>query len=599
MRSVLDRIALALAPAPDADRLVAAAPTVPLRAAFRRFWPLARPLRGVLALGLVFAALLPAIEAAEIWIFKLIVDDVLATGELGPLAGYALAMVGLAIAGAALSFGDEYLATWVGERFTLALRTRVFSHLQRLEPDALDRRRHGDVLARLTGDVHAVETLLLSALGELVQCVARLVFFAGALALLSWKLALASLVVVPLFVWAARSFARLSRRAARERRRRSGTLTVVAEEALGNTALVQASNAQARELARFRRENEGAIAAELAGARISGVFAPVVDLIQLTGALLIIALGTWAIAAGDLTIGGMLAFLAYLSQLYRPVRDLSTLASSVFEAGAGAERVIEMLDAQPAVEEAADARPLPAAPRRLVLSRVAYTYPGAGAPALEGLDLALERGRCIAVVGASGAGKSTLVKLLLRFADPSAGTVRLDGHDLRGLTLASLREHVAVLLQDAPLLAGTVRDNVTYARPEATGAQVAAALRAAGLEGELAPETPVGERGRALSGGQRRRVAMARALLQDAPLLVLDEPSAGLDGAATRRLIEPLRTLMHDRATLLVTHDLTLAAEADEVIVLEQGRVVRRGAPDEVLESAAALSVVARGAVAA
>ena len=588
MRSLLDRLHTALAPAPDAHRLVAAAPVVPLRTAFRRFWPLVRPLRGVFAAGLVFAALLPAIEAAEIWIFKLIVDDVLATGELGPLAGYALAMLGLALLGAAFSFGDEYIATWVGERLTLALRTRVFSHLQRLEPDALDRRRHGDVLARLTGDVHAVETLLLSALGELVQSLARIVFFAGALALLSWKLALASLVVVPLFVWAARSFARLARRAARERRRRSGTLTVVAEEALGNSALVQASNAQERELARFRRENEGAIDAELAGVRISGIFAPAVDLIQLAGALLIIALGTWAIAAGDLTIGGLLAFLAYLSQMYRPVRDLSQLASSVFEAGAGAERVIELLDTKPAVEEAPGARPLPAAPRRLELDGVAYTYPGAAAPALRGLDLDLERGRSVAVVGASGAGKSTLVKLVLRFADPAAGAVRLDGHDLRTLTLASIREHVAVLLQDAPLLAGTIRDNVAYARPEAGDDEVAAALRAAGLAGELTPETPVGERGRALSGGQRRRVAMARALLQDAPVLVLDEPSAGLDGAATRRLIEPLRALMRDRATLLVTHDLTLAAEADEVVVLERGRVVRRGAPADVLAPVAA-----------
>ena len=209
-------------------------------------------------------------------------------------------------------------------------------------------------------------------------------FFAGALALLSWKLALISLVVVPLFMWAARSFARLARRAARERRRRSGTLTVVAEEALGNAALVQASNAQDRELARFRRENEGAIDAELAGTRIAGLFSPIIDLIQLSGALLIIALGTWTIAAGDLTIGGLLAFLAYLSQMYRPVRDLSQLASSVFEAVAGAERVIEVLDTRPAVEEATDALALATSEGRLELDGVAYTYPGAAAPALRG-----------------------------------------------------------------------------------------------------------------------------------------------------------------------------------------------------------------------
>jgi ATP-binding cassette subfamily B protein len=165
--------------------------------------------------------------------------------------------------------------------------------------------------------------------------------------------------------------------------------------------------------------------------------------------------------------------------------------------------------------------------------------------------------------------------------------VRLDGHDLRTLTLGSVRDHVALLLQDAPLMAGTIRDNVAYARPGATDEEVAAALRAAGLEGELSPDTPVGERGRALSGGQRRRVAMARALVQDTPVLILDEPSAGLDEAASRRLIEPLRELTRDRATLLVTHDLALAAEADEVVVLDGGRVVRRGAPADVLAPAA------------
>src|ERR671916_1295236 len=211
MRSLLARLAASLAPAPDDARIVAAAP---------------------------LAVLVPV-------------------------------MVGLALLGALLSFGDEYAATWVGERFTLALRTKLFAHLQRLEPDALDRRRHGDVLSRITGDVHAIETLLLSAAGELVQAGARLLFFGGALFLLSWKLALAALIVVPLFYFAARRFARLARRAARERRRRSGSLSAVAEEALANAALVQSAGTQGRELARFRRESEGAMAAELAGTRIS------------------------------------------------------------------------------------------------------------------------------------------------------------------------------------------------------------------------------------------------------------------------------------------------------------------------------------------
>ena len=236
--------------------------------------------------------------------------------------------------------------------------------------------------------------------------------------------------------------------------------------------------------------------------------------------------------------------------------------------------------------ERAGARPLGRVFGQLELSGVSYTYPGSERPALDGVTLRVSPGRSVAVVGASGAGKSTLAKLAVRFADPDGGTVRLDGHDTRDLTLESLREHVALLLQEAPLFDGTVRENVAYGRPDASDADVAAALAAAAASG-LADELPdgvatrTGQRGRSLSGGQRRRVAMARALLQDAPVLVLDEPSAGLDAISTRRLLDPLRRLMRDRATLLITHDLELAAAADEIVVLEAGRVVQRGAPHE------------------
>jgi len=324
--------------------------------------------------------------------------------------------------------------------------------------------------------------------------------------------------------------------------------------------------------------------AELAGTRIAGVYAPVIDLIELAGAVLIIMLGTWALSAGDLTVGGLLAFLAYLVQLYRPVRDLSRLGQTVFEATAGAERIVELLETRPRVEEASHARSLARVHGQLELENVTYRYPGADRPALDRVSLLVRPGRCVAIVGPSGAGKSTLAKLLLRFADPETGAIRLDGHDLRDLTLRSLREHVAILLQDAPLLDGTVRDNVAYGRPDATDDEIARALDGAaaiGLADELSAGTGtrVGQRGRALSGGQRRRVAMARVLLQAAPVVVLDEPSSGLDADASRRLLGPLRRLMADRATVLITHDLALAAAADEVVVLEQGRVVERGTP--------------------
>ena len=565
---LLDRLSASLAPAADDDQMVAAAPAQRVRSILRRFWPFARPYRKRWLVGLALAAALPAIEAVEIWLFKSVVDDVLVPADLASLWPLAAAMASLALVGALLSFGDEYIATWVGERFTLSVRAKVFDHLQRLEPDALDKRRHGDVLSRLSGDLHAIETLLLSALAEAVQAAARLLFFVGALFLLSWKLALASLVVIPPLWLAARAFGRLARRAARERRRRSGTVGAVLEEALANTALVQSANAQGREQARLKREAEGASEAELAGMRVAGLFAPVIDMIELAGAILILALGTWALSSGDLTLGGLLAFLAYLSQLYRPLRDLTRLYTSVFEATAGAERVMELLDTQPRVVERAHARDLTRAVGRLELRGVHFSY---DRQALVGASLVVPPGRFVALTGASGAGKSTVAKLAVRFLDPDVGTVHLDGHDVRDLTLASLRRNVALLLQDAPLIDGTIADNVAYGHPEASTEDVRRALAVTGLD--LDPATLVGQKGRALSGGQRRRVAMARALLQDAPVLILDEPTAGLDAEAAQQLVAPLRAIARDRATLLITHDPVLAEAADEIVVLDGGRV--------------------------
>jgi ATP-binding cassette subfamily B protein len=567
------RLRALLVPTAHGPQLVGAAPVVAIRTLLRRFWPDARPYRGRLALGLALAALIPAIETVEIYLFKLVVDDVLVPRDLGALVPLALAYLALALATGAVSFADGYLAAWVGERFLLSLRTRVFAHVQGLSSHALDGRRLGDVLQRLTSDVQAIEAFVLSGIGDGLSALLRILFFGGALFLLSWQLALVSLVVTPLFFFAARHFSRLSKHAAREKRRRSGSLGAVAEESLGNAALVHALGREADEVARFRAEGEQIVEAELAATRIRGLFSPLVDLIELLGVLVVVGLGTWALSEGELTLGGLLVFLAYLSQLYGPVRDLAGLANRMFTAAAGAERVLELLEERPTVTEKRLALALGRARGEVTLSGVSFRYPGAPDDAVRGLDLGIAPGRTIALTGPSGAGKSTIARLLLRFDDPAQGTVRLDGHDLRDLTIASVRDNVALLAQEVLLPDVSVREAIAQGRAGATDAEVRAAARAAGADDFIRAlpdgwDTRLGQRGRRLSGGQRQRLAIARALVRDAPVLVLDEPTTGLDAAAKAAVLGPLRALAAGRTTLVITHDPEVLAWADEVIEL-------------------------------
>jgi len=561
--------------------MVAHAPALPAREVVRRFWPDGRPFRRWLPLALALIAAGVAVETAEIFLFKLVVDEVLVPGELGPLVWIGAACVGLLVLGGAIALADDLLNTWLGERFLLTMRTRVFGHLLTLSPDTLDRRRLGDVLTRLGGDVAAIEAFVLSGVASAFAAVLQIGFFVGALFYLQWDLALVSLVVAPLFFVTARRFSGLIKRASREKRRRSGSLGAVAQDTLGNAALVQASNREAAELERYRREGEGVIAAELSSVRIRGVFSPLVDLVELAGILLVVSFGTRAIAGGGLTLGGMLVFIAYLTRLYGPVRDLSSLSNTVFKALAGAERVIELLDERPRVTDGPVR--LERVSGAVEFDDVSFRYDEEH-PALEGVTLRVAPGERVALVGPSGAGKTTIARMLLRFADPETGVVRLDGHDLRDLELASLRRSVALLLQETLVLHGSVRDNIAYARPDATGEQIEAAARAAGAHEfvERLPDgydTDLGERGRRLSGGQRQRIAIARALLADAPVLVLDEPTTGLDA----ELAASLGDLMRDRTVLVISHDLLLTRDADLILVLDDGRVIERGRHDDLI----------------
>ena len=585
MRNRLSRL---FAVTSDGPLLVAQAPPVPVREIVRRFWPDARPFRRYLLLGLILVAIVPAVETAQIWLFKLVVDDVLVPRDFGRFGWIAAAYVGLTLLTGVLAFADDYVSTWVGERFLLALRTRLFRHVQALSLDFFERRRLGDVLARLTGDVASIENFVLSGVADAIAHSLRVLLFAGALFYLDWRLALASLVVAPLFWLLATRFGRLAKAASREKRRRSGSITAVAEESLSNAPLVQAYGREEGEVARFHRENLGSFAAQMAATRVKAVFGPAVDLVEMLGGLVVIGLGTWELSRGRLSLGALLVFLAYLTQLYSPIRGLSRLTGTIFAASAGAERIIELLDQQPSVADRPDARPLPHATGFVELDDVTFAYPGTDRPALSSVSLRVGPGEVLALVGESGAGKSTVAKLVLRFYDPHEGSVRLDGHDLRDLRVADVRANAALVLQETLVFDGTVRENIAYGRPGASDGEIRAAAEAADAHDFVTAlphgyESGVGQKGRRLSGGQRQRIAIARALVRDAPVVVLDEPTAALDAASAARILRPLRRLMSGRATIVISHNLLVAAEADWIVVLREGRVAEEGTHADLL----------------
>ncbi|MDX6349213.1 MAG: ATP-binding cassette, subfamily bacterial [Streptomyces sp.] len=579
-----------LSVAEDPDAVVAAAPPIPLREVFRRFWPYTRGGRRWLWLIMAFSVVGPLIDAAEIWLFKLVVDDVLVPRDLGAFVPIAIAYVGLFMGSGIIGFADDVTSTWVSERFLLSLRSDLFRHVQGLSLGFFERRRLGDVLSRVTGDVDAVEVFLLSGVANAVYYAMRLGVFLGLLFYLSWDLTLLAIVIAPMFWFAAKRFSRLIKAASRERRRRSGSLSAITEESLGNITLVQAYNRQDWEHGRFQRESVGRFRAAMTSTRIQALFGPLVDLIELLGALTVMGLGTWELARGRLTLGGLLVFLGLLSQLYSPIQGMSRLSNTFYSASASAERIIELLDQRPQVTEIADPWPLRPAHGNVEFHRVSFSYPQTPGAALSDVSFEVAPGETLALVGASGAGKSTVAKLLLRFydPDPGPGSVRLDGIDLRDLSLGNLRDSIAVVLQETLVLHGTVRENIAYGRPGATDAEIVAAARAADAHefiGQL-PEgydTLVGQRGRLLSGGQRQRLAIARAMIRDAPVLILDEPTTGLDAESGQRILDPLRRLMAGRTTIIISHNLLTVRDATQIVVLDHGRVVEHGTHDALL----------------
>jgi ABC-type multidrug transport system fused ATPase/permease subunit len=554
----------------------------------RRFRRHLAPYRRAVLLTFVLLVAMPALGGALLWLLKVVVDDVLVSGRLDllfPLAGlYGLLVSGRAI----LEYLQTRLEAHVSEALVRDLRTDLFAHLLGLSPGSLRDRTAGDLVTHLEGDVDRLEALIFSAVVSVLDDLASALFYLVFLMALSWKLTLLALCAVPLLVLAAVRYAPRVRRAHRITRRRASSLGALAETTLNLLPSVQAFGAQGFERRRFAAAADRARKAELCAVSVQATLSLVIDMAAAAGTLLLIVAGAMEMRRGGLSLGTLAAFIGSLGSLYGPIRGLARTTARFQRAAAGAQRVADLLDTPSLVKERAAARILGKARGRVTFRAVRFAFPR-GPEVLHGIDLDIAAGETVALVGPSGGGKSSLVQLMLRLYDPTAGSIEIDGQDLRDVTLDSLRRALAVVPQDPALMRGSVAANIAYGLDlPADDARLLRAARAAHAhafvaEGKAGYARRLGVRGEGLSGGQRQRIALARALLRDAPILVLDEATSAVDGETERLMQRTIDELAGRRTVIIVAHRLASIRRADRVVLLENGRMVETGRPDVLL----------------
>jgi ATP-binding cassette subfamily B protein len=553
----------------------------------RRLRELLRPYRNQIALATLLLVSQTACLLAGPALVRYGIDHGLRPGDAGALNTAAVTYLVIAFVGAYLGRSVILMVARVGETFLRDLRERVFRHLLSLGLDFFEREKTGRLVARMTSDIEALQELVSMGLVMFVQ---NVLIFIGAIVvifLLSWELALFTLVVVPPVIIASRWFRRESNRAYLEVRDRIGQNLATLQEGLAGVRVVQAFARERAVTRRFRGTNEAQYDAHLETVRISARYFPFVEFSGVFGTALIIGIGGWFVNRDIVTVGTVAAFVLYLNNLFEPVQQLSQLYNLVQQSGAALQKLFELLDTRSSIAERPGAIDLPDE-GHLQVEHVTFGY-GDGEPVLHDVTLPVAPGERLALVGPTGAGKSTLAKLIARFYDPREGRVRFGDVDLRDATLRSLRECIVVVPQEGFLFAGTVRDNIRFGWADATDADIDESIAALGLTERFDAlidglDTEVRERGSRLSAGERQLVSLTRAALADPTLLVLDEATSNLDPGTERTVEQALERLMKGRTVVVIAHRLSTAERADRIAVIDEGRLAEFGTHEELLQ---------------
>jgi len=561
---------------------------IPYRATFARLLGFLRPYKVSLVVSIVLAVASQGAQIALVWVTKNVIDDAIAPHDAGKLWLFVAVIVALGLARASLMAGRRLISGKQALAVEMDMRQGLYAHLVRLSFGFYDRHQTGQLMSRATVDLQGVRFFLGYGLIFLFQNVLTVVSVTAVLFVFQSKLALIVLAITPILIVLAYRYSHVSHPTLREVQQKLADVATVAEENIVGVHVVKSFAQEPQEESKFRKRSEAVFQQTLRANRQRALYVPFISWVPMLAQAAVLLLGARMVASGELTVGGFVAFNLYLAMLIMPLRSLGMWIGQAQRATASGERIFQVMDEPEEIADRVDAAELPPGPGRLRFEHAGFEYLH-GRPVLEDIHLDLAPGTTVALIGHTGSGKTTLTSLVPRFYDVTAGRVLLDGVDVRDVTLTSLRRSIGVISQDPFLFSATVRENITFGAPELDDAEVE---RIAGLAQahefvERLPrgyDTVIGERGITLSGGQRQRLAIARALAVDPRVLILDDATASVDASTEARIRLGLREAMRNRTTLIIAHRLSTIALADEIVVLDNGRIAARGEHKELLD---------------
>ena len=552
---------------------------------------LARPHKTPLLIVLAAMSIETAAGLAAPWPLKIVVDSV--SGVHPSIdwrvlsAAAAAAIVVIALIDGVASYIDSYYTEIVGQHVANDLRMRVYDHLECLSFSYYDTHETGGLLSTITDDVATVQDFVSTTTLSILVDAMTIVGMLGLMFWLNWRFTLFVSGVAPILLLFVARFRGAVKRATREVRRRESDIVSVVQSGLESIRTVQAFDARDVEVARLRDASHATVDAALSARRVKSLLSPSIEVIVAVCTAVVLWRGAALTVAGTMTLGSLIVFLAYLGKFFKPVQELAKMTNAIAQTTVALERIRAILDIEISIRERSDAREPEAFRGGIVFEHVAFSY-APGAVVLRDLSFAIEPGQFVGIVGATGSGKSTIASLIPRFYDPAAGHILIDGCDVRDLTLHGIRRQIGFVLQDTALFRGTVRDNIAYGRHRASNAEIVAAAQLANAHEFIMSmpggyDAPIGERGITLSGGQRQRIGIARAFIRNAPMLILDEPTAALDSEAEQVVFEGLQRLARGRTVIMIAHRLNTLRTADRILVLDRGTIAETGTHEHLL----------------